>query len=59
MIKINNYEKKFYKTIIKREYLEKLDKELEIIPITFDQMFKSVFGKNLELKKRYDFRGYL
>ena len=52
MIKINNYEKKFYKTIIKREYLEKLDKELEIIPITFDQMFKSVFGKNLELLKK-------
>ena len=39
--------------IIDREYLEKLDKELEMIPLTFDPIFKGVFGNNIDLLKRF------
>ena len=34
------------------DYLE-LDKHLELIPITFDSMFKSVFLKNKEILKKF------
>ena len=36
-----------------KEYLSELDKELEMIPLTFDPIFKGVFEKNLELLKRF------
>lgn len=38
---------------INREYLEVLDKTVKLIPLTFDVMFKGVFGSNLELLKRF------
>ena len=41
------------KMVINRDYLEMLDKNLEMIPITFDPVFKGVFGNNLELLKRF------
>ena len=34
-------------------YLKKIDKELEMIPLTFDVMFKGVFEKNVDLLKRF------
>ena len=39
--------------IINREYLKKLDKEIEMIPLTFDPIFKGVFGNNIDLLKRF------
>lgn len=33
--------------------LELIDNELELIPITWDYAFKSVFKENLELLKRF------
>lgn len=30
-----------------------LDKEIEMILVTFDPMFKSLFGNNLDLLKRF------
>lgn len=36
-----------------REKLEKLDKEIEMIPLTFDKQFKKTFEYNLNLLKRF------
>lgn len=33
---------------ITKEYLKELDKELELIPLTFDIIFKGVFSRNLD-----------
>lgn len=38
---------------ITRDYLERLDNELEMIPVTFDPVFKSVFSSNINLLKRF------
>ena len=38
--------------IITREYLSVLDNELEMIPLTFDVIFKGVFSRNIGLLKR-------
>lgn len=37
--------------VINREYLKKVDKKLEMIPLTFDVMFKGVFEKNTDILK--------
>ena len=42
MIKEKRREKIINKENIDREYLEALDKEIEMIPLTFDPVFKSV-----------------
>lgn len=36
-----------------KEYLKKLDTQLEFIPITFDPIFKGVFGNNPKLLKKF------
>ena len=36
-----------------RDYLEKLDKELKLLLLTFDPVFKGIFGTNLELLKDF------
>ena len=38
---------------INLEYLKMLDSEIEMIPVTFDPVFKRVFGNNLDLLKRF------
>ena len=38
---------------INEENLKKLDKEVSLIPLTYDFSFKSVFNKNLELLKEF------
>ena len=35
------------------EYLKKLDKELNFIPLTFDPVFKGVFGNQTRLLKKF------
>lgn len=42
-----------YKTIYSKDYLKKLDKELHFIPLTYDVLFKKVFGNNKEILKRF------
>ena len=39
--------------IITKGYLNKLDRELEFIPITFDSVFKGIFERNLDILKRF------
>lgn len=39
--------------IITKEYLKKVDKEIEMIPLTFDIVFKAVFERNLNILKRF------
>lgn len=39
--------------LITKEYVDLLDNKIEMIPLTFDIMFKSVFSKNLDLLKRF------
>lgn len=36
-----------------KEYLEKLDRELKFIPLTYDQLFKKIFSNNKELLKAF------
>lgn len=36
-----------------KEYLKELDKQIEMIPLTFDPVFKGVFERNLNLLKRF------
>lgn len=38
---------------INLDYLKILDSEIEMIPVTFDPVFKKVFGNNLGLLKRF------
>ena len=38
---------------INLDYLKILDSEIEMIPVTFDPVFKKVFGNNLDLLKRF------
>jgi len=38
---------------ITKDYLMMLDRELEMIPVTFDPVFKSVFSNNIYLLKRF------
>jgi len=53
MIKEKRREKIINKENIDREYLEALDKEIEMITLTFNPVFKSVFGNNIKLLKRF------
>ena len=39
--------------IINKKNLEEIDKEVRLIPLTYDFMFKSVFEKNLEILKEF------
>ena len=41
------------KNFLTRDDLVKLDKELKLIPLTFDKMFKSVFTYDLEIFKEF------
>ena len=41
------------KRIITSEYLSVLDNEIELIPLTFDIVFKGVFSRNIDLLKRF------
>lgn len=41
------------KTEINKRYLKKLDRELEFIPLTFDPIFKGVFGNETNLLKKF------
>ena len=41
------------KSFLTRDDLVKLDKELKLIPLTFDKMFKSVFTYDLEIFKEF------
>ena len=41
------------KRIITREYLSVLDNEIELIPLTFDIVWKGVFSRNIDLLKRF------
>ena len=38
---------------INEENLRKIDKQMNMIPLTFDPIFKSVFGRNLEILKEF------
>lgn len=38
---------------ISKTYLKKLDQNLEMIPLTFDVIFKGVFERNLDILKRF------
>lgn len=40
-------------TSINKRYLKKLDRELEFIPLTFDPIFKGVFGNETNLLKKF------
>jgi len=53
MIQYERIKKLINKENIDREYLETLDKEMEMIPLTFDPVFKNVFGNNIKLLKRF------
>lgn len=39
--------------MITREYLEMLDQDIKMIPLTFDYAFKMVFNNNLDLLKKF------
>ena len=39
--------------IINKKNLKEIDKEVRLIPLTYDFMFKSVFEKNLEILKEF------
>ena len=39
--------------IITKEYPKEVDEALEMIPLTFDVVLKSVFVRNLDLLKRF------
>ena len=41
------------KNFLTRDDLVKLDKELKLIPLTFDKMFKSVFTYDLDIFKEF------
>ena len=41
------------KSFLTRDDLVKLDKELKLIPLTFDKMFKSVFTYDLKIFKEF------
>ena len=39
--------------IINKENLKELDKKMNLLPLTFDPVFKGVFTKNLEILKEF------
>ena len=39
--------------VINEKTLKELDKQIKMIPLTYDFMFKSVFGRNLEVLKEF------
>ena len=39
--------------IINKEYLEEVDKEIKMIPLTFDVVLKGVFERNRDLLKKF------
>ena len=41
------------KSFLTRDDLVKLDKELKLVPLTFDKMFKSVFTYDLDIFKEF------
>ena len=41
------------KTILTREELEEMDKTMQIIPLTYDFMFKNVFTDDLDILKEF------
>lgn len=42
-----------YKIKYTKEYLEKLDMQLEMVPLTLDCVFKKIFETNLEMLKKF------
>lgn len=36
-----------------RNDIKKLDKDLKLIPITFDYLFKALFSSNLDILKKF------
>ena len=39
--------------ILDTNYLSELDKKVKLLPITFDPIFKGIFGSNIELLKNF------
>ena len=39
--------------ILDTNYLSELDKKVKLLPITFDPIFKGIFGSNIELLKDF------